>query len=71
MFAALFRRFSLKFTKRFAQLIEGRDRHHIRLNFVFTSYLKLCFYQLTCKYFENVDYISLKAVYFAYVEASL
>lgn len=34
MFAA-FCRFSLKFTKRFAQLIEGRDRHHIRLNFVY------------------------------------
>lgn len=31
--------FSLKFTKRFAQLIEGRDRHHIRLRifFVFIS----------------------------------
>lgn len=58
-----FRRFSLKFTKRFAQLIEGRDRHHIRLNFVFISNLKLCFYRLTRICFKCRLFFTLSCVF--------
>lgn len=69
-----FRRFSLKFTKRFAQLIEGRDRHHIRLKFCL-------FHTWNCASINshvnnttsasNVDYfVLLKVVYFACYGAS-